>query len=126
MSKKKSPSAIDVMDVMGIRTKKVEWPTNPDIEVEVRELSAQDFAELGVKFAQEGKTELTAEEIVQIYPGIVTRCVTDGNGDPVFTEGQVRRIRQEFADWMFGLALTALELSEIVVKDDEEQPEKNA
>lgn len=123
MSKKMFLNALGVPSLLGLKTEEVEVPGQPDVFVVVRELSAQDFAELGVKFAQEGKTELTAEEIVQMYPGIVTRCVTDGNGDPVFTEGQVRRIRQEFADWMFGLALTALELSEIVVQDE---PEKNA
>jgi hypothetical protein len=125
---KKYFDATGVSDLLGIRTKEVPVPGQDGAVVVVREISAQDFTVLGSRYAQPGKTEITGEEFAKLYPGIISRCVLDGEGNPVFTEGQARRIKFTHLEWMTGLALAALELAEIVVTDEngEGDAEKNA
>ncbi len=126
MPSKKYLTALGVPDLMGIRTKEIPVPGQDSVVI-VREISAQDFTELGSRFVQSGKTEISGEEFAQLYPGIIARCVLDGDSNPVFTEGQARRVRFEYLEWMTTLAMTALQLADIAVTEDEEgEPEKNA
>lgn len=124
---KKYFDATRVTDLLGIRTEEMEVPGQDGAVVIVREVSAQDFTEIGARFAQVGRTEISGEEFVQLYPDIISRCVLDGNGDSVFTKGQAARIRFEHLEWLTSLAMKALELADITVSgdDEDESAEKN-
>lgn len=126
---KKYFDALGVSNLVGTRTREIEVPDQDGAVVIVREISAQDFTELGARYAQPGKTEITGEEFAKLYPDIIARCVLDGDKNPVFTAGQARQIKFEYLEWMTSLAMAALELAEIMVIDkdkDEDSTEKNA
>lgn len=122
MSKKMFLNAFGVPALLGLRTKEIEVPGQPDVFVMVQEIGAMDLAELGAELSsEENSNVISAVQLARVAPDIIARCVKDGDGNPIFTRGQAQHIKAEYATWAMELVQAALELSEFTVTEDEQE-----
>ncbi len=122
MSKKMFLNALGIPALLGLRTKEIEVPGQPNVFVIVQEIGAMDLAELGAGLSsEENSNVISAVQLARVAPDIIARCVKDGDGNPVFTRGQARCIKAQSATWAMELVQVALELSEFTVTEDEQE-----